>query len=248
MRRLRLLSLFSGIGGIDLAAKWAGMETVAFCEIDPFCQRVLRKHWPEVPIFPDIRLLTKEVLERAGISGIDIVAGGYPCQPYSLTGERRGEEDDRALWSYMFDRIQEIWPSWVIGENVIGHVSLGLDGVLSDLESIGYTAQPFIIPSCSVGARHQRYRVFTVAHNDSQRMERRAKRQILWQPDLSAREIGKSLQEAERRFNTHQSRLCRSLHGIPGGVDRVRSLGNAVVPQQIYPVLAAIVEIERMSA
>ncbi|CQR74142.1 DNA-cytosine methyltransferase [Sporomusa ovata] len=229
-----------------MAAQWAGMETVAFCEIDPFCQRVLHKHWPEVPIFPDIRLLTKEVLERAGISGIDIVAGGYPCQPYSLTGERRGEEDDRALWSYMFDIVSELRSPWVVGENVIGHVSLGLDSVLSDLESIGYTAQPFIIPACSVGARHQRYRVFTVAHNDSQRMERGIKQQILWQPDISVRQISKSFQDAERRFDSHKSRLCRSLHGIPGGVDRVRSLGNTVMPQQIYPVLAAITEIERL--
>lgn len=243
---LKMLSLFAGVGGMDLAAEWAGVETVAFCEIEPFCQRVLRKHWPHVPIFDDVKKLNKEELERAGISGINIVAGGYPCQPYSLTGERKGEKDDRALWPFMFDTIRELWPDWVIGENVAGHVSMGLDNVLSDLESINYTVQSFIIPACSVGAYHKRDRVITVAHPNSKRMERSFTESVLGQQTLSFGQISQPFQDAERRFNTFESRLCRSLHGLPNGVDRVRALGNAVVPQQIYPFFAAIAEIERL--
>jgi DNA (cytosine-5)-methyltransferase 1 len=243
---LKLLDLCSGIGGISKAAEWAGIETVGFCEINKFCQKVLKKNWPDVPIFDDIKTLNREVLDNAGIGRINIMAAGYPCQPYSLAGERKGEDDDRALWPYLFENISELRPDWFVGENVAGHVSLGLDNVLSDLESIEYTAQSFIIPACSVGARHLRYRIFTVANNDSERMERSITRPILWEPDLSARQVGKPFQEAERRYDTYQSRLCRSLHRLPGGVDRVRSLGNAVVPQQIYPIFAAITEIERI--
>ncbi|MDD3156999.1 DNA cytosine methyltransferase [Anaeromusa sp.] len=242
---MKMLSLFSGIGGIDLAAQWAGIETVAFCEIEPFCQKVLKKHWPNVPIFEDVKKLGREALEDAGIGRVDIVAGGYPCQPYSLTGERKGHEDDRALWPEMFRIISEVRPDWVIGENVAGHVSLGLDNVLSDLESVGYSTQAFIVPACSVGGYHRRDRVFTVANIDSKRVERSIKKQIFREPHIPFRQIGKSFQEAERRFDSFESRLCRSLYGLPNGVDRIKALGNAVVPQQIYPIFAAIAEIER---
>ena len=169
MIQLRMLDLFSGIGGISLAAEWAGIETVAFCEIEPFCQKVLRKHWPHVPIYDDVRALTKARLDADGIGTIDIIAGGYPCQPFSVAGKRRGAEDDRHLWPEMFRIIAEIRPRWVIGENVAGHVNLGLDDVLSDLESIGYTAQAFVIPACAVGAPHRRDRVFIVAYSDGKR-------------------------------------------------------------------------------
>lgn len=236
----------SGIGGIDLAAKWAGIETVAFCEINKFCQKVLQKHWPGIPIFDDLKVLTKEVLNSAGIGRIDIVAAGYPCQPYSFAGERRGEEDDRAIWPYLFERIQENRPRWFVGENVVGHVSLGLDKAITDLENIGYTiAPPFIIPACSVGAFHKRERVFVVANTDGQRVERCFAESVLGKQTLSIRQISQPFQEAERRFNTFESRLCRSLHGLPNGVDRVRALGNAVVPAQIYPIFAAIAAIEQ---
>ena len=241
---MKMLSLFSGIGGIDLAAQWAGIETVAFCEIETFCQKVLKKHWPSVPIFEDVKKLGKEALEDAGIGRVDIVAGGYPCQPYSLAGERKGHEDDRALWPEMFRIISEVRPDWVVGENVAGHVSLGLDNVLSDLESVGYSTQAFIIPACSVGGYHRRDRVFTVAHTDSKRMEGSTEKQVLWERNIQVKQTGKSFQKAEGRFNTFESRLCRSLYGIPNGVDRLKSLGNAVVPQQIYPIFAAIAEIE----
>lgn len=164
------LSLFSGIGGIDLAAEWAGMTTVAFCEREPFPQRVLRKHWPNVPIYDDVCTLSREVLERDGIIGpgraIDIISAGYPCQPFSNAGKRRGAEDDRHLWPEVKRLLSEIRPRWFVGENVAGHITLGLDDVLIDLESIGYTAQPVVIPACAVGAPNRRDRVFIVAYSE----------------------------------------------------------------------------------
>lgn len=168
---MRKLSLFSGIGGIDLAAHWAGMETVAFCEREPFPQKVLQKHWPNVPIYDDVCTLTAERLKEDGIIGpgrtIDIISGGYPCQPFSHAGKRQGKEDDRHLWPEVHRLLQEIRPRWFVGENVAGHVTLGLDDVLSDLGDIGYTAQPFIIPSSAVGAPHRRDRVFIVGYTTS---------------------------------------------------------------------------------
>lgn len=162
------LSLFSGIGGIDLAAHWAGMKTVAFCEREPFPQKVLQKHWPGVPIYDDVCTLTAEKLKEDGIIGpgrtIDIISAGYPCQPESLAGERKGEEDDRWLWPEVHRLLQEVGPRWFVGENVFGHVSMGLDIVLSDLENINYTAEAIIIPAAAVGAPHRRDRVIVLAH------------------------------------------------------------------------------------
>jgi len=160
------LSLFSGIGGIDLAAEWAGITTVACCEREPFPQKVLRKHWPDVPIYDDVCTLTKARLEADGINTrtIGIISAGYPCQPFSVAGNRDGEEDDRHLWPEVARLLREIRPNWFLGENVAGHITLGLDDVLTELESIGYTAQTFVIPSCAIGAPHRRDRVFIVGY------------------------------------------------------------------------------------
>jgi DNA (cytosine-5)-methyltransferase 1 len=155
---MRVLDLFSGIGGFSLGLERAGMETVAFCEIDPYCRRVLAKHWPYVPIYDDVR-----TLDATGLGRIDVVCGGYPCQPFSQAGKRLGEQDDRHLWPAMREVIKTVRPAWVIGENVAGHVSMGLDQVLSDLESEGYTTRPFVIPACAVDAPHRRDRVWIVA-------------------------------------------------------------------------------------
>ncbi|WP_281868274.1 DNA cytosine methyltransferase [Brevibacillus parabrevis] len=167
---MRMLSLFAGIGGIDLAAHWAGIETVAFCEIEPYCQKVLQKNWPGVPIFDDVRTINKQQLIEKGVIGdersIDIICGGYPCQPFSNAGQRLGEEDDRHLWPEMLRLIKELRPTWVLGENVDGHVTLGLDTVLADLDEAGYTARAFVIPAAAVYAPHQRKRVFVVGHTE----------------------------------------------------------------------------------
>lgn len=168
---MRKASLFSGIGGIDLAAHWAGMETVVFCEREPFPQKVLQKNFPGVPIIDDVHDFTREELERRGIFGdgrtIDIISAGYPCQPFSHAGQRRGTEDDRHLWPEVKRILEEIRPRWFLGENVAGHITLGLDDVLSDLGGAGYTAQALVIPAAAVGASHKRDRVFIVGYTDS---------------------------------------------------------------------------------
>jgi len=158
------LDLFSGIGGFALAANDAGHRTVAFCEQDRFCQGVLERWWPGVPIVDDVRDLDGKDYE-----GVTLLTGGFPCQPYSCAGKRRGEKDDRALGGEMVRVISEALPAWVLGENVAGFTNMGLDAMLSDLEGLGYACQTFIIPACSLNAPHRRDRVWIVAHSDRQR-------------------------------------------------------------------------------
>lgn len=156
------LSLFSGIGGIDLAAEWAGFETIAFVERDPFCQKVLAKHWPGVEIHGDI----KEV-DGSRFRGVDLISGGFPCQPYSVAGKRKGSGDERALWPEMLRVIREAKPVWVLGENVRGLLSIDggrtFGAIIHDLASLGYRVGWCVYGAAHVGACHRRLRVFIVA-------------------------------------------------------------------------------------
>ena len=164
------LSLFSGIGGLDLAAEMAGFKTVGQCEWADYPTKVLEKHWPDVPRWRDIRTLTGESFyEKTGLRTVDVISGGFPCQPFSVAGKRRGKEDDRYLWPEMLRVISEIRPTWVVGENVAGIVNMALDQVYADLENEGYSVQTFIIPACSVDAPHRRDRCAIVAHRESKR-------------------------------------------------------------------------------
>lgn len=157
-------SLFSGIGGFDLAAEWMGWENVFHCEKEPFCQRVLKYYWPQAKLYDDITT-TDFTIHR---EGIDILTGGFPCQPYSQAGKRLGKEDDRHLWPEMLRAVREIAPSWVVGENVRGLVNwnrgLVFNEVQADLEAAGYEVQPFLLPAAGVGAPHRRDRIWFVAH------------------------------------------------------------------------------------
>lgn len=166
MRRLvRHLDLFSGIGGFALAAKMVGgIETVGFCEINPYAVKVLKKNFPGVPIHNDVRNL-----KPSDYGTIELITGGYACQPFSLAGKREGEDDDRHLWPAMRRIIEDARPRMVLCENVVGHVTLGLDTVLSELESIGYSCGATVLPACAVDARHRRDRVWILAHSESKR-------------------------------------------------------------------------------
>ena len=237
---MKVLDLFSGIGGFSLGLERAGMETAAFCEIDPFCREVLKKHWPDVPIYEDVRKL------KGGEIAADIICGGYPCQPFSLAGKRQGKEDDRHLWPEVARLLSEIRPRWFIGENVAGHISLGLDDVLSDLEGQGYDAQTFIIPACSVKAPHRRDRVWVVAHSG----EVRHVRGNQLPEGLKHRGGG----EAFDIFDTcvrwgPEPGVCRVVDGVPTRMDkdRIAALGNGLVP--IIPEMLgrAIMEIEGLA-
>ncbi len=168
---LRHLDLFSGIGGFSLGLESAELvETVAFCDFDKYCKKILNKNWPQVPVYDNVKELNYDRLKSDGIisgeKGIDIITGGYPCQPFSVAGKQKGEQDPRHVWPEMFRLVQELRPSWVIGENVGGHIKLGLDTVLENLASEGYSTRTFSISASSIGANHQRERVWIIAHSN----------------------------------------------------------------------------------
>jgi DNA (cytosine-5)-methyltransferase 1 len=229
-------SLFTGIGGIDLAAEWAGFQTVGQCEWADYPTKVLEKHWPNVPRWRDVRDVTADSFrERTGLSTVDLISGGFPCQPFSIAGERRGKEDDRYLWPEMLIVISELRPTWVLGENVAGIIKLALDDVLSSLKSIGYSTQAFVIPACAVNADHRRDRVFIVAYTGGKGLEGIHETSDRVEMQLSSEYFPGNFRKATPR-------VLRRNHGIPNWMDRIKCLGNAVVPQQVYPILKAIAE------
>jgi len=156
-------SLFSGIGGIDLGLECAGMTVKWQSEIDPYACKVLKKHWPDIPNLGDIKQI-----DWSTVKPVDVIAGGYPCQPFSTAGKRQGENDPRHLWPYFKDAISGIRPRFAILENVRGHLSMGFDRVLADLTEIGYDAEWQIVSAASVGAPHRRERVICVAYPTQQ--------------------------------------------------------------------------------
>lgn len=159
------LDLCSGIGGFSLGLEKAGFKTIQFVEIDKFCQQILKKHWPDVPCHDDLKTFNGKQYDGR----LDILTAGYPCQPFSNAGKRKGEKDERHLWPEVRRVIRESRPRWIICENVEGHVRLGLNTVVKEMESEDYAVWTFIIPASGIGARHQRKRVWIVAHANSER-------------------------------------------------------------------------------
>lgn len=166
---MRFVSLFAGIGGIDLGLERAGWRCVAQVERDEFCQRVLEKHWPDVPRFGDI-----VSVRGVDLPATDALVGGFPCQPVSVAGKRRGHNDERWLWPEFFRLVREVRPHWIVAENVPALRTLGADGVVADLEQAGYAAWPLVVGADDLGAPHRRKRVFIVAHSLSAGLERHA--------------------------------------------------------------------------
>ena len=232
MNKLTHLSLFSGIGGLDLAAGWAGFKTVGQCEWADYPTKVLEKHWPDVPRWRDIRTLTKEsYYERTGRRTVDVISGGFPCQPFSVAGKQKGKGDDRYLWPEMLRVIRELAPRWVVGENVPGILRIAAADVVKDLEREGYDVVVFDFEAAAVGAPHRRERIAFVANSKSvllQRCDERPREMQPWRGSWWAVEPD----------------VGRVAHGIPNRVDRLKCLGNAVVPQQFYPIFRAIMEVE----
>lgn len=300
MKELTHLSLFSGIGGLDLAAEWAGFTSVGQCEWADYPSAILEKHWPDVPRWRDIRTLTKESFyERTGLRTVNLISGGFPCQPFSTAGKRRGKEDDRYLWPEMLRVISELRPTWVVSENVAGLVSMAepqslvkvesrsinrlpdsdhyesvslrqtqmlLPQIIRDIEQLGYEVQIFIVPACAVDAPHRRDRICIVAYTDP---NGRAWSGAVLEKRCNANEESSSLTKSGELLNAARpdrrtaqpglggvadglsywldepAGVPRVATGIKKRVDRLKCLGNAVVPQQFYPIFKAIADIER---
>lgn len=242
-----MLDLFSGIGGFSLAGSWLGFETVAFCEIDLFAQMVLRKHWPNVKIEPDIR-----TLDGHDYAGIDLITGGFPCQPYSIAGQRAGEHDDRALWPEMARVIYECRPRWILIEQVVGFISLALDDCLSELESHHYEAWAVVIPAASVGAWHRRKRVWVVGHTDEPRSQRHDRSRpdsgqlpaesagldaAAVAPGQFSHGVGRTRHGCAESANGDgrlaESGLCRVADGLPAWVHRDLKLADITHPDPL---------------
>lgn len=245
------LDLFSGIGGFALAAQRAGWKTIGFAETDEYASKVIRKHWPDVPNHGDVRNVRNI---RA-----DLITGGFPCQPFSCVGTRTGKDDDRYLWPEMRRIISESRATWVCGENVPELDGVALGDVLADMEAIGYEVQTLEIPACGVGAPHKRRRLWIVAHRkshglqDAARQDGQSGRCGLASCGLDTLGSGDFLADAnseqmERPTIAWQEpnpwetepAVGRVADGIPARVDRLRGLGNAIVPQIATVILAAM--------
>ena len=269
----RVLDLFSGIGGFSLGLeRTGGFKTVAFCEIEKFPQRVLKKHWPEVPIYDDVRTLTAARLAADGIA-VDAICGGFPCQDISIAGKGAGLAGERSgLWAEYARLVGELRPQFVIVENVSALLHRGLGDVLGDLAALGYDSEWHCIPASAVGAPHRRDRIWIVAHANCKQLRNRGCSSVAGQTRTS-----QAAEEERQRFRADAgtsgkgayvadayreglerrllNRICaeewvvgpssrsqpgnwlaepelgRVAHGVPARVDRLRGLGNAVVPQ-----------------
>lgn len=228
---LRVLDLFSGIGGFSLGLERAGMQTVAFCEIEEYPRKVLKRHWPEVPIFEDVRKLNGTRIAA------DVICGGFPCQDISTSGHKIGIQGERSgLWGQYARIIGELRPKYAIVENVAALLYRGIDVVLGDLAALGYDAEWHCIPACAVGADHRRDRVWVVAYPEGER-----RGSILQESGLFQEAFQRSARfarnrrtfycpDAKRVLRETEPRLARVADGVPGRIHRCRGVGNAVYP------------------
>jgi len=247
------LELFAGVGGISLASEWAGFQHVGFVERDEFCQKVLAKNFPEVPIYDDVR-----TFDGTRFRGVDLISGGFPCQPHSLAGSRKASGDERDLWGEVVRIVGEAKPRWFLGENVPGLFSSESGAffgrILNDLAALGYRVGWAMYGASDVGAVHRRNRVFIVAYSEHNGLSpRKVRRGIgkskgkrrLPQPERRPIDRPRDWREWGIESTIRESRFCRSDDGFSTKLDRInrlKALGNAVVPSQILPILQAIAE------
>lgn len=221
--QLTVGSLFSGIGGLDLGLERAGMRVIWQSEIDPYACRVLNKHWPDVTNIGDITQVDWSQVVRP-----DVICGGYPCQPFSTAGKRQGENDERHLWPYVREAISHLRPRYAILENVRGHLSLGGLTVIGELAAIGYDAEWRIVSAASVGAPHRRDRIFIVAYpNCGRQQECQPESEQATRTCFGGTGNGRQPDD----WWEVEPAVGRVADGVSCRVDRLRGLGNAVVPQ-----------------
>jgi DNA (cytosine-5)-methyltransferase 1 len=250
--KMRFGSLFSGIGGFDLGLERAGMECAWQVENNLFGLGVLAKHWPAVQRFEDVHHVG-----ATNLSAVDLIVGGFPCQPFSNAGHARGEDDNRNLWPEMLRVVSELKPRWVVGENVIGLINLYLDSVLTDLEKAGYEAWPLVLPSAAFDTPHQRGRVFILAHSDSERRDTHQVQPGTGHQNASPESEGWVHERASRGRLTQttggrtrrvpHADVFRVADGFPSELDKYRltALGNAVDPRVAEHIGRCILAAER---
>lgn len=249
-------SLFSGIGGLDLAAEMAGFKTLGQCELDDYAVKVLEKHWPNVPKWRDIRNVTGLQVARKISEEITVLSGGFPCQPHSVAGKRLASSDERDLWGEFARIIREIRPKWIVAENVPGLLSSEhgrfFGRVLRDLAHMGYNAGWGVFSAFQAGMEHERKRICIIANSSCVGcfgMDNSWKK-LFKNNSIHICEEKKSVEApilfeyALRKLRNGNGELLRNDYGIPDALDRLKCLGNAVVPQQFYPVFQAIADIE----
>ena len=239
---LRMIDTFSGIGGFSLAARWlGGIETVQFVERDLYCQRILRKHWPDVPIHDDICTFNPPA------GSADIVCGGFPCQDISTAGKRMGiQRGTRSGLFYELLRVvRKVGARYLVMENVAGIRSDGLATVLGELAGDGRACEWACVSAADLGAWHVRNRWWAVSYPDSYRMEGSTEKPIHWQPSLARVQNLREFEALRDGPAAGTPKLCRGSDGIPDGMDRLKALGNAVVPQVAAIPLARVLELER---
>ncbi len=244
---LNVGSLFSGIGGIELGFEREGFKTKWFVEKEPFCQAVLKKRWPGVPIYGDVSTIDFSVLKK-----VDVLTGGFPCQDISIAGKGKGIVDGArsSLWKYFAKAIGQIRPRYAIIENVSALTFRGLSNVLADLAKEGYDAEWFDLRASDFGAPHKRERIFIVAYSNSNRFQGKFRQSSQGENQrLSApfftwdkKQMGGVFKNWEEQLS--ESHLDRVAYGVPDRVDRTKSLGNAVVPQVAQFIARRIKEIE----
>ena len=224
------VDLCSGIGGFALGFQWAGLsKPVLFCDIEPWSRKVLAKHWPDVPIAEDVKELASD--PDRNVPDCDILTAGYPCQPFSHAGKRLGHEDDRHIWPYLLQIVAQKRPAWCCFENVYGHVSMGLDQVLLDLETQGYASRTLIVPACGVDAPHRRDRAFVIAKDVSdtdsagqQQRNQEMAREPSEQSDSGGVQPGQTMADT-RHAGVHQQRQSGNVEQEGGNERRVRRDG-----------------------
>ena len=239
MKKLRVLDTFAGIGGFSKGLDdTGGFETVAFCEIEKYPQKVLAKHWPGVPIYDDVRELTYDKLKADGITGIDIVTAGFPCQPHSFSGSRLASKDERDLWDDLFRIVRETG-AWGIFENVRGLLSSEngryFGRILRDLASIGYDVEWMCLPASAFGAEHLRERIYIITYPHKAQLKGRS---------LSSRIQQKYSNTSHPRRGKDKPGVDRMAYDVPAQMDRLGCLGNAVCPPIPRLIGEAIMELE----
>jgi len=237
---MRFVSLFPGIGGLDLGLERAGHECVLQVEIDEFCQKVLAKHWPDVPRIADVH----DVLST-NVPATDMLVGGFPCQPVSVAGKQLGTEDERWLWPEFERIISVVRPRYVLLENVPGLFVRGFSDVLNGLAALGYDAEWSTVSACSVGAPHKRERVFIIANDGGKRVQGDEPRKVQRFPAFSWCEDVGGAEVFRDRPDLPPPLFRGTRDGIPDWMDRLKGIGNAVVPQVAELIGHRLMELER---